>query len=228
LRNIVTAQHQLLTRLGVIHLIAVIGPSYGGLQAFQWAVAFPDFMDGIVPVVSAPKGAGGEAAVARLHKRLAQDPNWNGGWYYDRGGITPTLTKLHINRLKRYGIEAVLAANYPDPETRAARIHKLAETWARTFDAHSLVVLRKASVRFDAERDFAQLRAKVLYVLSRTDKLFPPALAPTVLEKLHTAGVEATYVEINSDFGHLASGRDAVQWAPALQAFLQRLTPATP
>jgi homoserine O-acetyltransferase/O-succinyltransferase len=166
--------------------------------------------------------------VAKLLKRLGQDPNWNVGWYYDRGGITPTLTKLHINTLQRYGIEAVLAANYPDPETREARIHKLAETWAHTFDANSLVVLRKASVRFDAERDFAQIRAKVLYILSRTDKLFPPAIAPAVLEKLRTAGVEATYVEINSDFGHLASGRDVAQWGPTLQAFLERLTPVTP
>jgi homoserine O-acetyltransferase len=228
LRDIVTAQRALLTRLGVTHLIAVIGPSYGGLQAFQWAVTFPDFMDGIVPVVSAPKGSGREAAVASLLTRLAQDPNWNGGWYYDHGGVVPTLVELHIARLKRYGSEASLATRYPDPEKRDARIRKLAEAWARTFDAHSLVVLRKASVRFDAERDFAQIRAKVLYVLSRTDKLFPPTIAPAVLEKLHTAGVEATYVEIDSNFGHLASGREAAKWAPALQAFLERLTPATP
>jgi homoserine O-acetyltransferase len=144
------------------------------------------------------------------------------------GGITPTLTRLHINTLKRYGIEAVLATNYPDPEQRAACLHKLAEAWARKFDAQSLVVLRKASVRFDAKGDFAQLQAKVLYVLSCTNKLFPPTIAPAVLEKLRTAGVEAIYVKIDSDFGHLANGRDAAKWAPALQACLARLTPATP
>jgi homoserine O-acetyltransferase len=228
LRDIVTAQHILLTRLGVTHLIAVIGPSYGGLQAFQWAVTFPDFMDGIVPVVSAPKGSGGERSVTRLRERLAQDPNWHGGWYYDRGGIIPTLIDLRMATLKRYGIEAVLAADYPDLDHREARIRDMAETWAHKFDANSLVVLRKASVRFNAERDFPKIRARVLYVLSRTDKIFPPSLAPAVLEKLHAAGVEAAYVEIDSDFGHLASGREADKWAPALQAFLARLTPATP
>src|SRR5688572_15857941 len=81
---------------------------------------------------------------------------------------------------------------------------KLAEAWAREFDAHSLVALHKASVRFDAERDFAKVRAKVLYVLSRTDRLFPPSIAPAVIEKLRAAGVEATYAEIDGDFGHLA------------------------
>lgn len=65
-------------------------------------------------------------------------------------------------------------------------------------------------------------------MLSRTDQLFPPAIAPAVLEKLRAAGVDAIYAEIDSDFGHMASGRDAEKWVPALQAFLERLSPARP
>src|SRR5882757_9496348 len=48
IRDIVTAQKALLDSLGVKHLVAVAGPSYGGYQAFQWAVAYSDFMDAIV------------------------------------------------------------------------------------------------------------------------------------------------------------------------------------
>ncbi len=55
--DIVTAQKRLLAHLGVTHLRAVVGPSYGGFQAFQWAVTFPDFMDGIAPVVTSPLAA---------------------------------------------------------------------------------------------------------------------------------------------------------------------------
>src|SRR5256885_1006001 len=80
--------------LGVQHLVAVAGPSYGGYQTFQWAVTSPTFMSGVVPVVSAPKGSGGDASVKALRDRFATDPNWNGGWYYDRGGIFPTLLQL--------------------------------------------------------------------------------------------------------------------------------------
>lgn len=118
---------------------------------------FPDIMDGIVAVVTAPKGSRGDEAVARLRQLLATDPNWHDGWYHDRGGIVPTLTALRIQTLKRYGIEALLALSFPDPETPETRIRELAETWAREFDAHALVVLRKASVQYNAERDFAKI-----------------------------------------------------------------------
>jgi homoserine O-acetyltransferase len=223
MRDIVSAQRQLLERLGVTHLVAVAGPSMGGRQAFQWAVTYPEFVDGIVPVASSPKGLGKDDAVLNLLQRLSTDPNWNDGWYYERGGITPTLMALRMETLKRYGIDAVLGANHADPEEREARLRRQAEAWARRFDAHSLVVLRRASVRFDAQRDFGVIKSKVLYVLSRTDQLFPPTMGARVMGRLQAAGVDATYVEIDTNYGHLASGREAAQWAPALQRFLGRL-----
>jgi homoserine O-acetyltransferase/O-succinyltransferase len=202
----------------------VAGPSLGGRQAFQWAVTYPDFMDGVVAVASSPKGLGKDDAVHHLIQRLSTDPNWNNGWFYERGGILPTLTAIRMETLKRYGIEAIIGNNHLSPDQQEARIRRQAEAWAREFDAHSLVVLRKASVRFDAQRDLDAIRAKVLYVLSRTDRLFPPSMGARVMGRLQAAGVDATYIEIDSDYGHLASGREAEKWAPALQAFLERLT----
>jgi homoserine O-acetyltransferase len=222
--DIVGAQKALLDSLGVKHLVAVAGPSFGGYQVYQWGVTYPDMMDGLVAVVSAPKGSGGEAAVKSLVDTLAKDPNWNGGWYYDKGGILTALTDMRVATLKRYGIDDQLAAQFPDKDAREAEIRKRAETWSRVFDGNSLVTLRKASVRFDAEKDLAKIKAKVLYVLSRTDKVFPPKpLATEVMAKLKAAGVTADYYEIDSDFGHSASGLDAAKWAPRLRTFMAGL-----
>jgi homoserine O-acetyltransferase len=85
-RDIVAAERALLGALGVKHLVAVAGLSYCGCQAFQWAVAYPDFMDAIVPVVTAPKAQNVEQSLTRLEARLATKPEWNGGRYYDGGG----------------------------------------------------------------------------------------------------------------------------------------------
>ena len=87
MRDIVAAQRMLVDSLGLPSLVAVIGPSMGGFQSFQWAASYPGFMKAIVPSVTAPRSPGGLDRVEALQKRLASDPNWNGGWYYENGGI---------------------------------------------------------------------------------------------------------------------------------------------
>jgi homoserine O-acetyltransferase len=221
--DIVRAQRALLDHLGIEHLVAVAGPSYGGYQAFQWAVSYPNFMHGIVPVVTAPRNIGASDATERLIERLAEDPNWNGGWYYDKGGVAAVLTQMRVATLKSYGIEAQLAPQFPDRGAREAAILKAAQPWVQAFDANSLIVLRRALETFNTTPHFRDIEAKVLYVISRSDKLFPPTLAPGVIKALKSAGVDARYVEIDSDLGHLASGLDADKWAPALASFMAEL-----
>lgn len=226
LADMAAAQHALLDALGVKHLVAVAGPSYGGFLAFQWAVSYPGMMDGVVVVVSSPTGGKNPQSIRNVVNNLAKDPNWNGGWYYDRGGIKTALTDLRVATLKAYGIEDQLAQAYPDRAAREAQIRRRAESWASHFDGNSLVVQRKAMEFRDHEKDFGHIKAKVLYVLSTTDRLFPPSLAPNVMEKLKAAGVDATYYELVSDQGHNAGTLDARKYEPSLRAFLQRLESA--
>jgi homoserine O-acetyltransferase len=210
--DIVTAQRHLLQHLGVKHLHAVVGPSYGGFQAFQWAVTFPDDMDGIVPVVSSPR-AQSRDRVAALLARFERDTNWHGGDYYDTPGMGETMQALRVETLKRYGMDA-----------SDAEIKRLASIWAKEFDANSLLILGRAMESYDVTPELKRIRVPVLYVLSRTDELFPPGLAPGVMASLREAGVEASYFEIDSERGHLASGADAAKWARALREFMDRLS----
>ena len=116
-----------------------------------------------------------------------------------------------------------LAARFPDKAAASAELHRIAAAWAEVFDANSLFILGRAMEDYDVASRFGQIKVPVLYVLSRTDALFPPSLAPEVMAGLKKAGVDATYFEIDSDHGHLASGADADKWAPALRAFMTRL-----
>ena len=220
--DIVTAQKRLLDGLGVKHLRAVVGPSYGGFQAFQWSVTFPDFMDGIVPVVTSPKPPNSDR-IAGLLKWFEPDPNWNGGDYYDTGGVKQTLTALRVDTLTRYGLLNSLTARFGDKAAADAELHRIAAAWADVFDANSLFILGRAMETYDVSTRFDRIKVPVMYVLSRTDALFPPSLAPEVMAGLKQAGVDATYFEIDSENGHLASGADAGKWAPPLRDFMDRL-----
>ncbi len=221
-QDIVTAQHRMLTGLGVTHLAAVVGPSYGGFQAFQWAVTFPDFMDAIVPVVSAPNRPN-EGDMAALEARLATDPNWNGGHYYEAGGIAQVMAQIRFDTLLRYGMLDELADRMPNPADREAEVRRRAAAWAEEFDGHSLLTLGSAANRYGIGQDMSRIKARVLYVLSRTDLIFPPSLAPGVMADLKAAGIDAEYFEIDSEHGHLASGTDAAKWEPTLRRFMATL-----
>lgn len=219
LKDMVTAQRRLLDRLHVTGLVAVAGPSYGGYQAFAWGIDYPDFVRGLVAVVTGlrpPKGFD----TARLRDRLAADPEWNGGRFYAAGGLVKAMSLLRQDTLRTYGIEAQLLARFPEPAARAGEIERLALAWAESFDPHSLLVLGDALQRFDGVPDAGRIRAKTLYVLSRTDAAFPPSLAAEVMPVLRAAGVDAEYAEIDSPHGHLASGIDAGKWAPTLRSFM--------
>jgi homoserine O-acetyltransferase len=223
--DIVATQHALLADLGITRLVAIVGPSYGGFQAFQWAVSYPGMMRGIAAVVTAPAMPPERATgnVERLLATLSKNPNWNGGDYYDRGGVLESMIAIRSATLKTYGIETRLAKTVSDPNQIEAAIREEAARWAAGFDANSLIILAKALRSFDITRQLGNIKSKILYVLSRTDKLFPPELAPTVMQAFANAGLDADYFLLDSEYGHTASGIDAAKWAPRLRVFMESL-----
>lgn len=225
LADIVRLQRMLLDSLKVSGLVAVIGPSMGGFQAFQWAVQYPDFMKGIVPVLTAPYGRNrwNRAAATTAMDKCRADPNWNDGWVYENGGIPQTLAAIRLATLQQYGMEQYLRDTVETEDERSRILWNMAQGWASSFDPNALGVLRDAINRFDVSSRLDAIRAKVLYVLSSTDRLFPPQLEQDVMPALRQAGVDAEYHLLDSEYGHLASGLDWQKWDGRLRQFLAAL-----
>jgi homoserine O-acetyltransferase len=137
--------------------------------------------------------------------------------------VVDAMVVLREETLRRYGAEEGLMAQLHDRAAVAAEIARQARAWAQEFDAHSMLVLGRAMDRYDVSAELGRIRARVLYVLSRSDVLFPPSLAPQVMPALAAAGVDARYFEIDTPHGHLGSDVDVAQWAPVLAAFLGEL-----
>src|SRR5947209_19039124 len=82
IRDIVTSQKLLLDHLGISHVVAVIGPSMGGMQTLQWGVSYPDMMDSLVAIVPLAKTPAWSVAVMEAtRKAIMLDPAWKNGDY---------------------------------------------------------------------------------------------------------------------------------------------------
>ncbi|MGI9385632.1 MAG: homoserine O-acetyltransferase family protein [Methyloligellaceae bacterium] len=222
--DMVAAQERLLEHLGVGDLAAVIGYSFGGYLTFHWGISQPGRMRALVPVATAMTGRGAQDDIAALTERFAKCPGWNEGNYYaDKkdGGVWDALVQWRIETLRNYGVARRLADRLGNAADAEAELQRMARQWADAFDAHSLIVLRRASGGFDARGALAAIKAPVLYVLASTDKLFPPEIAPATMARLGEAGVDARYHQIDSDYGHNAPSADWQKWAGALEAFLR-------
>jgi homoserine O-acetyltransferase len=83
IRDMVESEYQLATRhFGLSHVVAVIGPSMGGMQTLQWGVSHPDFMDSLVAIVPLAKTPAWTVSVLEAsRKAIMLDPAWKGGDY---------------------------------------------------------------------------------------------------------------------------------------------------
>lgn len=219
MQDIVGVQHRLLTQLGVRHLQAVLGPSYGGWQALQWALQYPDKVAAIGPIVSGLTHPPGMSAASQ-RQRLAASPEWHDGNYYDHGGMPQTMFALRMQTLRDYGLERLYQDREPDPARRQQLLEAQARNWAANFDAHSMIVLARAAEQFDVRDKLSAIRCRLLFAICTTDALFPPDPKTTAL--VTALAVPNRYFEINSPYGHLASG---IEWRQLQEPVRWLLTP---
>src|SRR5690349_22397880 len=109
--DMVRTERAFLDELGIERLAAVAGGSLGGMQAFEWAILYPDQIDAIVAIASThaihPQGLAWNA-IAR--EAIMRDPAWQDGDYYGSGeapnaGMGVARMIGHITYLSAPGLE---------------------------------------------------------------------------------------------------------------------------
>ena len=109
--DMVQAQKKLADGLGIKKIFCVIGGSMGGFQAMKWSILYPEEVERCIIIASSPRFSSqalGFEIVGR--DAIKQDPNFNGGDYYEGEipavGLSNARKIAHLTYLSRVGMEA--------------------------------------------------------------------------------------------------------------------------
>ena len=186
MRDMVRSQHQLLTHeLGIDHVYAVSGLSMGGMQAFQWAVSFPDFMDKVVPIVGTPKQTAYDLLLWKTELALIDSPIGSTGGMKAAADIN----EMHLHT-------PAWIASHVDDIDKLMQSH---EQSLRKLDPFDYAALLRAMIGIDIGSPDA-IHAKMFVVVSLQDQMVNPAPARELARV-----TKSQLLTLTGDCGHLAT-----------------------
>lgn len=223
--DMVDAQHRLLVeKLGVTHLRLVMGTSMGGMHSWVWGARYPGFMDGIVPLASAPTQIAGRNRMLRrmAMEDITSDPEWKGGDYTTQPrGLRAALQMLWVMT------SAPLVQQHDAPTRQQADslIDAFLDARMRTMDANDMLYAFNASRDYNPEPTLERITAPLLAINSADDQVNPPELR--IVERLMPRVARGRFLLIPispATRGH-GSHTVAALWKAPFADFLGSLPP---
>ncbi|GAB4310847.1 MAG: homoserine O-acetyltransferase [Candidatus Sumerlaeia bacterium] len=247
IRDIVNAQRLLLDHLGIERLLSAAGGSMGGMQALQWMVSYPERLRSVIPIATTWRHTPQQIAFNEAGRQaIMADPNWNGGNYYDGAppakGLAVARMIGHITFMSDQSMEQKFGRqrkNVPPGEKFKADfevegyLQYRGESFVERFDANSYLYLTKALDFFDLaeSRELHDVLPRgwdgsVLVIAFKSDWLYPSYQSQQIVRACKLAGIDATYCEIFSTYGHDAFLIEVEEESRLIRHFLRRVARA--
>lgn len=241
--DIVNAQVRLIDHLGIKRLLAVIGGSMGGMQALQWASAYPERVASAIPMATALKHSPQQIAFDEVGRQaIMADPDWREGNYYEHGqperGLSVARMVGHITYMSEKSMEGKFSRRLQGDWASGAKfaadfevegyLQYRGDSFVKRFDANSYLYLTKAMDFFDlsggkliSSKKHSHL--KFLVIGFKSDWLYPASQLQEIVRELKVKNIDATYCEIQAAYGHDSFLVEPEKQTNLINHFLERV-----
>ena len=225
-RDWVRSQKLLAEYLGISRWAAVVGGSLGGMQALQWAIDFPDWVEHCVALASAPGLTAQNIAFNEIARHaILSDPDFRGGNYLAQDALPVRGVALarmvgHLTYMSadgmsdRFGRELREESFSPDGDQERvfqveSYLRHQGARFSTRFDANTYVLMTRALDLFDLSEGYTNLttalsraEANFLLLSFSSDWRFAPQRSIEIRDALMAAGKAVTCANIQTDNGH--------------------------
>jgi homoserine O-acetyltransferase len=239
--DMVNAQRHLIDHLGIQKLLAVIGGSMGGMQVLQWLVSYPQRIRAAIPIATTMKHTPQQIAFNEVGRQAVMaDPNWRNGNYYGHSiparGLAIARMIGHITYMSDASMTEKFGRKFKSEKAPfkfgadfevEGYLRNRGDNFVKRFDPNSYLYITKAIDYFNILNGhslgdiFRGLQAKVLVLAFKSDWLYPAYQSQEIVKACKLAGVDASYCELNSNYGHDAFLLEIEQEAHLVGNFLK-------
>jgi len=239
--NMVEAQKHLVEHLGIEKLLSVVGGSMGGMQVLQWMVSYPDKIRSAIPIATTLKHTPQQIAFNEVGRQAVMaDPDWRNGDYYNHAPPVKGLAVARMIGHITYMSDTSMTEKFGRKTCADKGPFKFAadfevegylryrgDNFVKRFDANSYLYLTKAIDNFNILNGhplgsvFRGLKAKVLVLAFKSDWLYPAYQSQEIVKACKLAGVDASYCEITSTYGHDSFLLETEQETQLIGSFLK-------
>jgi homoserine O-acetyltransferase len=241
--DMVRLQKMLVDRLEIPRLLAVSGGSMGGMQALEWAVAYPECVVSAIPIACTTRHSAQQIAFNEVGRQaIMSDLAWNEGNYYDgeppARGLAVARMVGHITYMSDDSMREKFGRRLRGKQTFTYAFDDVdfeVESYLRyrgsqfvnRFDANSYLYITKAMDYFDlTDGDgslaaaFAPSDARYLVISFSSDWLYPSYQSQEIVRALRSRNCDVAYVELESNYGHDSFLVDVAEQTALVRGFL--------
>ena len=231
--DMVRLQKMLIDHLGIPRLLAVAGGSMGGMQALEWAVAYPEQVAAAIPIATTARHSAQQIAFNEVGRQaIMADPEWNGGNYY--GGRPPArglaVARMvgHITYMSDESMRQKFGRRLsaPDKFEVESYLQYRGSKFVDRFDANSYIYITRAIDSFDlTERGtlaslFERIRTRFLVISFTSDWLYPSYQSQEIVSALRSRNCDVAYCNLEAHYGHDAFFVEVEQQSEIVRGFL--------
>lgn len=245
IEDAVKVQKKLIDSLGVKKLI-VAGGSMGGMQAFEWSIAYSDIVLAVIVIASTSKLSAQSIAFNAIGRNaILSDPNFNNGNYYEsknqpERGLAIARMIGHVTYLCEDAMQNKFARRFQDKDKPdfdfnvdfevESYLEHQGQIFVDRFDANSYLYITKAVDLYDTAQKYGSLEgafkktnSKFLVMSFTSDWLFPTSQAKEIVNALVKVHKDISFCEIESPCGHDAFLLEYETQTKIVKSFLSKL-----